>query len=467
MPAGIAPFHNGIPKYFFNFAIYHNIFMLIKIQYIALIGCIFVVLTNACKEQHKTAALPFPSPEWSKLQPAPMGWDSTLTKAVFYDKMLGALVGAAIGDAMGAPTEMWHRDAIRPQWGYVDTFTDVIRNADAEGTWEDNLPPGSTTDDTRWKYFMGQFLRAPETSTDSLNGRVFAQFIVDAYTRAQKQARNVTNYDPEPLEHELMQAAWLQEWAKVAKPYLANNVDAYSEAVDRFYGGELACGGMLYAPLVGAFFPSNPTKAYKEAFRLGFFDLGYARDITGLTAAMVSKAMQPGVPYERITHVCRTIDPKRYANSRLVGRRSMAFFMEAKSIAYEAKSIQKPDLKLPLVLLKTKRDPLYLTQVNKAYELLEKKLQDIPFHAGEIHLINLTALEFSEGDFQKAMEFVVNFGRDNDTVAAVTGTILGAWYGYQKLPAGLAKTALATNKKVLGFDLEQLAADLTGKYFRE
>lgn len=428
---------------------------------------LLLLLFAACNPPEIPVTEAFPSPEWSKFQTPSEDWDSSLTKEIFYDKILGALVGAAIGDAMGAPTEMWHRESIRAQWGYVDTFTDVIRNADPEGTWEDNLPPGGTTDDTRWKILVGQYLCAPETSPDSLNARTFAHFLMDTYSREQKQARQTETFDPEPLEHEMMHPAWLQEWAKVAKPYLEDNLDAYAEAVDKFYGGEITCGGMLYAPLIGAFFPANPEKAYREAFRLGFFDIGYARDITGLTAAMVSQAMRPGVDYKEITHVCRTVDPKRYANSRLLGRRSMWHLMDAKRIAYEAKQIQTPDPKLPPVLRRLKRDALYLTQLDKAYTLLDEKLQDVAFHAGEIHLINLTALEFSEGDFQKALEFVANYGRDNDTVGAVTGTVLGAWYGYQRLPPGLAKTCLATQKRVLGFDLEALARALTERKFNQ
>ena len=35
-----------------------------------------------------------------------------LADSVYYDKVLGALVGSAIGDAMGASTEMWHRKDI-------------------------------------------------------------------------------------------------------------------------------------------------------------------------------------------------------------------------------------------------------------------------------------------------------------------------------------------------------------------
>jgi hypothetical protein len=432
-----------------------------RFNYLFILVILGVLGCTTSPSADKNAA--FPSPEWSAFQRTKTGRDSALTREVLYDKLLGALVGAAIGDAMGAPTEMWHRDAIKPQWGYVDTFTDVIRNADPEGTWEDNLPPAGTTDDTRWKYLMGQFLTLPTTRSDSLNSRAFAQFIIDTYLREQTEARNTNAFDPEPLEHQLMHAAWLQEWAKVAKPYLDNNVDAYAEAVARFYGGDITCGGMLYAPLVGAFFPSDPQLAYKEAYRIGFFDIGYARDITGLTAAMNSIAMRPGVSYDQITHVCRTIDPKRYSNSRLIGRRSMWHFYDAKSIASDAKQIDTPDPKLHKMWRKSKRDALYLTQVSKAYELLDNKLQDVAFHAGEIHLINLTALEFSEGDFMKAMEFVVNYGRDNDTVASVTGSILGAWHGFSKLPPGLARQALETNKRVMGMDLEALARKIVEK----
>ena len=50
-------------------------------------------------------------------------------------------------------------------------------------------------------------------------------------------------------------------------------------------------------------------------------------------------------------------------------------------------------------------------------------IQRLPFHAGEIHLVNLTALVYSDFDFASALEFVVNYGRDNDTTAAVTGSI--------------------------------------------
>jgi len=54
------------------------------------------------------------------------------------------------------------------------------------------------------------------------------------------------------------------------------------------------------------------------------------------------------------------------------------------------------------------------------------------FHPGEVHQINLTALLFTDFDFEKSLAFVTNYGRDNDTVAAITGAILGALHGFCK-----------------------------------
>ncbi len=43
-------------------------------------------------------------------------------RAFLYDRVLGSLVGSAIGDAMGAPTEMWSRDQIQAEYG-VNQYT--------------------------------------------------------------------------------------------------------------------------------------------------------------------------------------------------------------------------------------------------------------------------------------------------------------------------------------------------------
>lgn len=421
---------------------------------------LFLIASTLSCSNEKTAIETFPAPTWKQAEAIN---EAELSKTAYCDKILGLLVGSAIGDAMGAPTEMWHRDQIRIQDGYVSDLTTLYRPDSPEGPWEDFMEAGSTTDDTRWKYLTTKFLTQKGNIPDSLNAKDFADFLVERYLNEMKVLKNIEAFDPEPIEKQLKQMNWLQEWAKVAKPYAEGDIDKYSYARDRFYGGEMSCAGMLYAPMIGGVYPANPNRAYLEAFRLGIFDIGYARDITALTSAMTARAMKPDVTFNEITAVCYEIDPLRYGNSRLVGRLAYQSYQTVRNIVAEAKKIETPSDK---PLRSFTGTAVELAQLNKAYELLDNHLQQIPFHAGEVHLINLAAIEFAEGDFQKAVEFTVNYGRDNDTVAAVTGAILGAMHGFEKLPKALREKTLATSKNVIKIDLEELARELTAAKFK-
>ena len=410
----------------------------------------------ACQQNSENKEPAFPSPGVPSSQVS-AHWPKGLTKEQYYDKVLGMLVGSAIGDAMGAPTEMWHRSGIQAQFGFVDSLDAVTREGSPEGPWEDNLAAGGTTDDTRWKLLMGNYLTT-QAGKDSLDAKAFASHIINLYKAEMQQVKEIDAFGPEAMERQLMHMTWLQEWAKVAKPFADDDLQGYSYAVNRFYGGEMACAGMLYAPSIGGFYPGQPQKSYTEAYRLGFFDHGYARDITGLTAAYVAKAMEPGVKPEQIALITREVDPLRYFNSRLIGRLAYASYTASKEITYKAKAVTENDVDPGLRVPKNfKGSRLEYAQLSKAYELMDARLQDIPFHAGEIHFINLMALEYSEGDFRKAMEFVVNYGRDNDTVAAITGAILGAYWGYDGLPEGLKEKSLKATRELVGIDLEDLA----------
>lgn len=418
------------------------------------------VLICSCKKS--TDDDRFPTPRISTTQGDKIPDD--ISREIYFDKVYGMLLGSAIGDAMGAPTEMWHRDQIVSQWGYVDRPEPVIREGSPEGPWAVNLPPGGTTDDTRWKYLITHFMTGQNLS--NLQRKDFSQYIVQLYLDEQKDINQEKSFSPENIETESLHMTWLQEWAKVAQTYLDDDIDAFQDATNKFYGGEMACAGLLYTPGIGVYYPGQPNKAYEQSFKLSLFDIGYARDISGLTAAYVAQAMKPGISSSEIGEVSRTVDPKNYFRSRLVGRISYRIFQDARQIAFDAKSLEEtkvdPELKLPPDYPYSK---LYYSQVQHAYSSLDQKLQDIPFHAGEIHLINLTAIEFSNGDFKKAIEFVVNFGRDNDTVAAVTGAILGAYTGASELPPDWVKIVESTNVKTLGIDIEKLATTITDQVF--
>ena len=133
---------------------------------------------HSCRQGSESKETAFPSPAPPSGNVATNNWPEGLNKAQHYNKVLGMLVGSAIGDAMGAPTEMWHRSAIQMQLGFVDSLDAVIREGSPEGPWEDNLEPGGTTDDTRWKLLVGNYLTT-QKGKDSLDATAFANYIVD------------------------------------------------------------------------------------------------------------------------------------------------------------------------------------------------------------------------------------------------------------------------------------------------
>lgn len=374
--------------------------------------------------------------------------ESGLTPEELEDKILGMLVGSAIGDAMGAPTEMWSRADIDLQYGFVETVDSMIREASPEGIWTPNLPAGGTTDDTRWKELTVNYLLTQNPS--SLKSQDFAQFIFNQYSTYVNDLKLTEGVNPSAIENATLKLTWLQEWAKVSQPYIAGNLDGYADSLSRFYGGEMVCAGLLYSPTIGAIYPANPEKAYAEAYKLSIYDIGYARDLSSLAASMTAAGMKKDATPEDILSALR-IDPRGYYESRLVGR-------TAQRILIDALSIQKNSMELDSSSSRLTPQSIGL---QFAFQELDKKQQDMPFHAGEIYLQVLTAMLYADFDFQGTMIFLVNYGRDNDTTAAVAGGILGAFVGFEKLPETSKNKVIQVSKEQLGIDLKELAKKLT------
>jgi ADP-ribosylglycohydrolase len=65
-----------------------------------------------------------------------------------FDTFYGALIGGAIGDAMGAPVENWHYTDVRRRYGKVSEFLAQPARA-VDGN------PGQITDDTTVRHVPG------------------------------------------------------------------------------------------------------------------------------------------------------------------------------------------------------------------------------------------------------------------------------------------------------------------------
>ncbi|MBN7816429.1 ADP-ribosylglycohydrolase family protein [Algoriphagus pacificus] len=403
---------------------------------------IFIIpLFYSCKKESKTPEI--------EPQIIPI-IDSGLSEEELYDKILGMLVGSAIGDAMGAPTEMWSREAINSEYGFVEKLDSMIRQPSPEGTWLVDLPAGGTTDDTRWKALTVNYLLGQELY--DLSASDFAKHILQQYEGYQSELNSTEETDSLSREKIDLKLNWLIEWAKVSQAYISKDVDAYADSLSRFYGGEMVCGGLLYAPTLGAVYPANPEIAYSESYKLSFFDIGYARDLTALTAAMTSAGMKKGATKNDLL-AALTIDPKGYFKSRLVGRTAQKLLLDATEIYQKSYELDSSEFRLT-----AESEGLKF-----AFAALDEKNQDMPFHAGEIYFQVLTAMMYADFDFQGTMVFLVNYGRDNDTTAAVAGGILGAFVGFDQLPQESRELVLSVSKNLLNIDLEALAKELTNK----
>lgn len=365
---------------------------------------------------------------------------SGLTQSELQDRILGMLVGSAIGDAMGAPTEMWPREAIRQTYGFVKQLDPMIREVSPEGIWLPNLPAGGTTDDTRWKVLAANFMLTQEA--ENLDSREFARKILSQHQAYLDKLSDINSKSALPYKSALLQVEWLQEWAKVSAPYSQDNLRGYVDSLGKFYGGEMVCAGLLYAPVVGAFFPGNPEKAYSEAYKLSIFDLGYAKDLSALSASLTAAAMKKGATADSILAVIR-VDPNEYYSSRLVGRVAHHLHQTALSISDTAHGLDSLDNPM---------DPESPAMIH-AFAQLDQRRQDMPFHAGEIYLQALTAMIYTDFDFLGSLIFLTNYGRDNDTTAALAGAILGALYGYDRLPEKEKNQVMDVSRNHLGIDL--------------
>lgn len=381
-----------------------------------------------------------------------------ISEEELYDKILGMLVGSAIGDAMGAPTEMWPRQGIVNKFGFVTGLDSVIRDVSPEGVWIKNLPPGGTTDDTRWKKLIVEYL--VDEPDHKLDPKAFSQKILHTYDLARAEITPKDSLDSLVLEQKTLPVLWLHEWAKAANPFVSGDFPQYQDQLSTFYGGEMVCAGLLYGPAIGAFFPVDVQKAYNEAFNLALFDIGYARDITALSAAWTSLVMNKEIKGDSMVSVIEKLDPKNFSEARLVGRTAQHILRLAQDIDWQTRES---------FLIKQGKDSTFVgfdwnpENLQPAYAMLDKHLQDMPFHAGEIYLQVLTAMLVADFDFEKTLQFLVNYGRDNDTSAAIAGAILGARTGFKKLPDQMKQKVLEVNKEKLGIDLEDLAQKMHAK----
>lgn len=89
-----------------------------------------------------------------------------------HDRAEGALIGLAIGDALGMPTQQLSRQAVAQRWGAITTF----EAPDPAHPLAHGLRAGSVTDDTELALLLARHLIARHGTVDP---RRFANELVE------------------------------------------------------------------------------------------------------------------------------------------------------------------------------------------------------------------------------------------------------------------------------------------------
>ncbi|MFJ9720148.1 ADP-ribosylglycohydrolase family protein [Streptomyces sp. NPDC101213] len=317
------------------------------------------------------------------------------------ERVTRALVGAAVGDALGGPVEGYSPDQIRRRHGGRVHGVVGPWNGDDWRTARPIAPyhkgDGHVTDDTLMTHAL---IRVYTTVRDHLDAYALAGHLVpDLMTNP----RWIPELEAEalPLQRVFLAEKWL-----VARLHYGH-VDPREAGV----GNIVNCGAAMYTAPVGLVNAADPAAAYAEAIDLaGAHQSSYGREAAGVLAAAVAAACAPGATPDSVVAACLSLakDGTRTAIERVCEVASRHQDFESALVplreAVAPYDTVGPDYRRPSLAA---RRPSRL-------------------HAVEELPVALGMVVVAGGDYRHAVLGAVNYGRDCDSIATMAGAVTGA-----------------------------------------
>ncbi|MEU2153626.1 ADP-ribosylglycohydrolase family protein [Streptomyces sp. NPDC019396] len=348
------------------------------------------------------------------------------------DRLAGALIGAAVGDALGGPVEGYTPEQIEERHGGRIHGVVGPWHGDEWSTARPIAPyhkgDGHITDDTLMTHAL---VRVYATVRDHLDAYAVAEHLVpDLITTP----RWIPELEAEALP---VQRIFLAEKWLVARLHYGH-VDPREAGT----GNIVNCGAAMYMAPVGLVNAADPAAAYAEALDIaGAHQSSYGREAAGVFAAAVAAACAPGASPGSVLDACLGLakDGTRGA-------------IEAVAEVAAAHSEFEPALR-PLREAVAPFDtvgPDY-----RAPSLGARRPSRL--HAIEELPIALGMLLIAGGDYRRTVLGSVNYGRDCDSIATMSGAIAGALHGEEPIPADWAKTVAEASRVDLHAPARELA----------
>ncbi|MFI5961743.1 ADP-ribosylglycohydrolase family protein [Streptomyces asoensis] len=321
--------------------------------------------------------------------------------ATLEERITAALVGAAVGDALGGPVEGYSPEQILERHGGRVHGIVGPWNGDRWRTARPLAPyhkgDGHVTDDTLMTHAL---IRVYATVRDHLDAYAIADHLVpDLLTTP----RWIPELEAEALPlHRIFLA---EKWLVTRLHY--GHVDPREAGA----GNIVNCGAAMYMAPVGLVNAANPAGAYAEALDIaGAHQSSYGREAAGVFAAAVAAACAPGATAETVVEACLALaqDGTRTAIEKVCET-----------------AARHGDFESALVPLREAVTPYDTVGPDYRRPSLAAR-RPSRLHAVEELPVALGMLLVAGGDYREAVLGSVNYGRDCDSIATMAGAMAGA-----------------------------------------
>nr|WP_296069440.1 ADP-ribosylglycohydrolase family protein [uncultured Actinoplanes sp.] len=328
--------------------------------------------------------------------------------SVLERRAIGALAGAAVGDALGGATEGRSPEQIKARYGgevsgIVGPFLPDWRTARPHAPYHKG--DGHITDDT---LMTNMLVKVYEAKRDHLGAYDVDELLVPLLVNERVWIPELETTSV-PLQRIFLAEKWL------VSRLLYGHVDPREAGV----GNIVNCGAAMYMGPVGVANAGDPDGAYTEAIDIaGAHQSSYGREAAGVFAAAVAAALAPDA----------TVDTVIEAAIRVArdGTRS----------AVEA--ICEAAAKLPAGTT----DVTSLREVMVPFDTLGEDYRNPGLGArrpSRVHAIEelplaLGCVVATRGDYRSAVLAATNYGRDSDSIATMAGAVIGALHGIEVIP---------------------------------
>ncbi len=348
-----------------------------------------------------------------------------------YDRILGCMVGNAIGDSFGAVVEFATAERLKEVTGkhWVDEFLPFPDDFGTHpvGVWQAAPPRGTGTDDTR-------------------NNHIFAECVIRNGGEINSQLLAI-----EYLERYRDRAAFYPNHVELAEQHMGH---MYERSCAYLGMKELPSGrppwvvasqgnsfptlwGLISLAFAGLLYRGEPEKAYTKAFELSFLDLGYARDSTAMMAAMISAALGGNVSGKEMVKVALEIDPFDFRWRIMLDQ--LKNFLQPADEADSDRALV--DAIAKEVTHRHAFDPI---------DVLGQPAAAVYYCDGDPVRSIVMAANDRDLDESGSLKQL----RDVDCTAGVAGALAGTLRGAKAFPEDWVADVLNANKEIYGIDIE-------------